>query len=181
VRAERRRRRLRRGILTALLLLLLLLRCECDPPAPPPPAPPPPEEPPAPPAPAPKPKAAAPAHKRRPLKVHVEPQPRAPMNGGGRAAPGWLTEFRLQVAARSQRLAQCFRGAEGPGALRWTTSVNPESGAATDHELEPVGPHADLSREQRDCVVQVLTQPPYRIGAPRDQALPDRVSLLIEF
>jgi len=176
VRRDRNRRRVRRAVILALLLLACLMRCECEQ------APPPvnavvretPEVKPKIPAPAPPPK-------REPLRVQVKPQPRGSYLGDAQAPPTWLDDFRLQVAARGPRLAQCFTGTDRPGVLRWTAAVNPESGAVADHELEPLGPGAELKREQRDCVVRVLSSPTYRLSAPRAQVLPNRISLVIEF
>ncbi len=85
------------------------------------------------------------------------------------------------MAARSGRLSECFKGAEKPGALRWTTSVSPESGAVSQHELEPLGAGAEIQGEQRACVLQVLSNPAYKLGAAQKQALPNRLSLVIEF
>jgi hypothetical protein len=159
------------------LLLASFIRCEC--------APPPPAELPkveakgatepqvAPPVPTPA--------RRQPLHARIEPQARASYPGHEQASPAWLEEFRLQVAARSPRLAQCFTGSDRPGTLRWTTSVNPRSGAASDHELEPVGASAELRREQQECIVRALSNPPYRLTAPPGESLPQRVSLVIEF
>jgi hypothetical protein len=179
VRRERNRRRVRRAVTVALLLLLAcLIRCECQqgPPSPPP---------------AkgetqetleakPKPPVTAPA-RREPLRAQVKRQPRATYEGEAQAPPNWLEDFRLQVAARSPRLAQCFTGTDRPGALRWTASVNPESGAVSDHEAEPVGPGPELRREQRDCVIRTLSNPPYRLSAKQKQELPTRISLVLEF
>ena len=176
VRRERNRRRVRRAVILALLLLACLIRCECQQ------------------APAPesavvretpevKPRIPAPVPPPRPepLRAQVKPQPRGRYLGEEQAAPTWLDDFRLQVSARGPRLAQCFTGTDRPGVLRWTSSVNPESGAVADHELEPLGPGAELKREQRDCVVRVLSSPTYRLSAPRAQVLPNRISLVIEF
>ena len=178
VKRRKRRRRVRRTLTVVLLLLLLcLVRCDCQPPLPAPPAvkvePPEPE---------PKPKAPPPVRaKRPPIRARTEPQPRGGFEAEARAAPNWLDDFRLQVAARSARLARCFTGAEKPGALRWTTSVNPDSGAVADHEIEPLGPGAELQGEQRQCVVQALANPAYKLAESQKQALPDRISLVIEF
>jgi hypothetical protein len=178
IRRARARRRLRRAMGAALVLLLAsLIRCECAPP-------PPPEvpkveakgavetkaEPPVP----------APA-RRQPLRAQIAPQARASYQGPERASAVWIDEFRLQVAARSPRLAQCFTGSDRPGTLRWTASVNPRSGAVSDHELEPVGASAGLRPEQHACVVSALSSPPYRLTAPEGESLPQRVGLVIEF
>lgn len=180
VKAEReRRRRIRRNILLAILaLLLLLIRCECGPGTPPiaekaAVVPPKPEV-------KPKPKVTIKGPKK-PLNGTGGKTDRAAMGLGTPVPPSWIEEFQLQVAARSPRLAQCFAGIERPGALRWSASVNPQSGAATDHELEPVGVSTDLSPEQRECVVKVLSSPVYKLTAPEKEALPNRISLVIEF
>jgi hypothetical protein len=184
-RAQRRRRRTV-GLTVVLLLLLLLSRCECDPPPPPPPGPakvemPAPEKPklPAPPP--------VPARvKRPPLRARAEPVQRGDLATKARGAPVWLEELRTQVSARSPRLARCFNGAERPGALRWTASLNPASGWVSEHELEPVGQAVDLSKAQRDCLVLGLSSPAYRItrenqGEQKATVLPERISLVIEF
>jgi len=178
MRRARARRRLRRTLGVAVLLLLAsLMRCEC--------AQPPPSEVPKveakgevetqvePPVPAPA--------RRQPLRARIEPRDRASYQGPERGSPGWLDEFRLQVAARSPRLAQCFTGSDRPGTLRWTASVNPRSGAASDHELEPIGASAELRRDQRECVVRALSTPPYKLTAPQGESLPHRASMVIEF
>lgn len=177
-RARERRRRILRGIgIAIILLLLLLIRCDCGPGQPPPAA---------------KAVETKPEVKPKP-KVVVKPGPRKPIDGtggkasrntiglGAPASPTWIDEFQLQVAARSPRLAKCFTGIDRPGALRWSASVNPTSGAVSDHELEPVGVSVDLSPEQRECVVRVLSSPNYKLTAPEKEALPNRISLVIEF
>jgi hypothetical protein len=182
VRRERRRRRTRRALLTAgLLLLLSLLRCDCGPE----PVPPVPEvevEVEVEPTPPPVVKKPAPAKaKRPPLSAKTEAKPRNDFAGVGQPVPAWLDDFRLQVAARSARLAQCFTGSDRPGALRWSTSVNPENGAVSEHELEPVGQAAEIGGEQRACVLGVLSSPAYRLTEEQKQGLPKRISLVIEF
>ncbi len=187
-RAQRRRRRAL-GLIAVLLFLLLLSRCECERLPPPPPEPGKVEVPAAPE----KPKAPAPAParvKRPPLHARATPVQRGGLATSARGAPVWLEELRTQVSARSPRLAHCFNGAERPGALRWTASVNPASGWVSEHELEPVGQAVDLSRAQRDCLVLGLSGPAYRLsgalqgalqGARSATALPERISLVIEF
>lgn len=93
----------------------------------------------------------------------------------------WLAAFRLQVAARAPRLAQCFVGVERPGALKWTTSVEPASGRVSDHTLEPAFESAPLTTEQRACVLGVLTDPPYRLEIGAERSTPPRVAVAIEF
>ena len=91
-----------------------------------------------------------------------------------------LDDFRLQVAARSPRLALCFKGADRPGALRWNVALNPESGAVSDHVFEPVGA-AELSPAQRECMQRTLSSPGYHVTQADRQSLSSRVSLVIEF
>ena len=178
VRRERTRQRLRRiGTALLLLLLLCLVRCECE-------TVPPPQQP----AKAPavpvlkvaKPKP-APKKKTRPIAVKMVPQERGKYTAAGRASPSWIEDLRLQVAARSVRLAQCFTGADRPGVLRWTARVNPDSGAVSDHEIEPIPANAELGRDQKACVVGVLGTPSYRLHPAEIETLPDSVSLVIEF
>lgn len=180
VRRERKRRRVRRAVgLAVLALLLLLVRCEC---APPPPevlekgaemAAPEPKQPMPPPAPA--------ATKPPPLKARIKSVQRASYEGQAQVPPTWLEEFRLQVAARSPRLATCFTGTDRPGALRWTAALNAESGAVSDHELETVGAATSVSQAQHECLLKALSNPTYRLNVPKGQALPDRVGMVIEF
>lgn len=94
----------------------------------------------------------------------------------------WLPAFRMQVAARSPRLAECFVGAEQPGKLKWTAAVDPVEGRVADHILEPTVQNTELTSFQRGCVLQVLVQPPYRLEAGEDSpSTPSRVSIVIEF
>jgi hypothetical protein len=97
------------------------------------------------------------------------------------AAPGWVDDFRLQVAARSPRLAECFVGLDKPGALRWTAAVNAKSGAVADHQIESVPPSPELQRGQHDCVVRILSNPNYTLRALQEEALPKSIALVIEF
>ena len=176
----RRRRWIQRSVGPALIaLLLMFLRCECEPPKPGPArlaldagvasepkkvVVPPTKTPPPP-----------------PLHGRIESQPRTTYRGTATPTPSWLEEFRLQVAARSPRLAQCFTGSDRPGALRWTTAVNGQSGAVSDHGLEPVGTGGDLDGKQRECVLKVLSDPKYRLPSQSEATLPQRISLVIEF
>jgi len=172
---RRRRRRLLAVLAVILLLLLLALRdCECDAaPATPPagtaataatrapvrPLPPPP------------PITGRVERVRRP--AFVEPSP---------AARTWLDDFRLQVAARSPRLADCFRGTDSPGGLRWTCALSPTDGATADHELEPLRGTVAVSKEQRECLVRALASPAYHLQpGPGTPSTPVRVSMVIEF
>jgi hypothetical protein len=179
IRRQRNRRRIRRGIGLALLLVLAsFINCQCD-------------------------EAQAPRSERAPeVSVKVEPtkkvkaptnagqkplrgelgrQPRAELHSEGIPPPSWLEEFRIQVAARSPRLARCFRGTDRPGALRWSAAVNAESGTVSDHALEPVGPGGLVDNAQRQCVLNALSSPGYRLKAGNARALPERVSIVIEF
>lgn len=93
----------------------------------------------------------------------------------------WLESFHLQVAARSPRLAECFIGAERPGRLKWTASVDPVEGHATGHALEPVLLGEELTRQQRSCVEGVLSAPLYKLEVDEARATPSRVGMVIEF
>lgn len=178
VQREKRRKRIRRAVtIAALLLLAMLVRCECQPPPVPPP------EPVVKPAPAevkPK-KPEPPASKPKAFSERMTRQRRGNYQNEAQTSPSWLDDFRIQVAARSPRLAQCFSGTERPGALRWTAAVNVASGSVSDHALEPVGTGGELSGKQRDCVQGVLSSPGYRLKPEQKQDLPGRVSIVIEF
>jgi hypothetical protein len=183
VREARRKRRIRQGVgLVVLLLLALFFRCDCTPEpavvvvAPTPDAG----------TPVVEKKPAVPVKvKQKPLTGKVDTQPRGKYENDSSATPSWLDEYRLQVAARSPRLAECFTGAERPGALRWSASVNAASGAVSDHGLEPVGPGPSVQDSQRECVLRVLSNPPYKLNVPKEEAeqqkLPRRISIVIEF
>lgn len=168
-RAQRRRRRNRRLLmaLSLLLLLLLLIRCEVPQIGGP-------GEP-------------TPVAETRPEQAdptfgaHVETQNRPGYNVAARPGPDWLDELRLQVAARSTRLATCFNGSERGGAIRWTTSIDVKTGAVTGHELEPLGATPSLTDEQKRCATQALSQPGYHLTHPPSSKLPNRVSLVLEF
>ncbi|MBL8952547.1 MAG: hypothetical protein JNK82_17340 [Myxococcaceae bacterium] len=177
VQEARRKRRIRRAVVSAAaLLLLLFVRCDCG------------EGPVIEPA---VPdagvvrdagvKVAAKVLKRPPLPGKVEPQPRPDLGPQAPPSPSWLDEFRMQVAARSPRLAECFTGIENAGAIRWSTSVNPNGGTVSDHELSPTGVGVDLTKEQRTCILEVLSKPVYQLKVPGNEGLPNRVSLVIEF
>ncbi len=177
--ARRRKRRQRALAIAAciLLLLLALMRCECDPP--PPPAPVVTEPVTAPlignttPAPPKKPK--------RALKGTIEASDRGAMAVEPTEAPAWLQQFRLQVAARSPKLAACFNGAERPGALRWSALVHAQSGRVSESVVEPVFRGVELDQEQHDCLVARLTETPFKLDEPSPQAAARRVSLIFEF
>lgn len=167
-----RRRRL--GLLVLLLLLLgLWSRCRCGEEvveAPPPLGE---VEPAAPAAPLPsRPEAPTPRMTRLDRPALPTPPPRS---------PDWLQAFHEQVAARAPRLAACFVGTEQPGALRWSTSVDRASGRVSEHRLQPTLQGASLSEEQESCVLQVLSEPAYKLPSEPGQLLPERVALVIEF
>jgi len=181
-RKRRRRRRIRNGIAAALAVLFVLLwRCDCAKPPPPAPVvekqevkkePPPP------------PPLVKPGVKpKKKLEAEMASKLRGSYGGEERAAPSWVDDFRLQVAARSVRLASCFTGIDKPGALRWTASVNPESGAVSDHELEALASTMPIWPREKTCLIGALSNPPYKIsGAPPvKEGIPNRVSIVIEF
>ncbi|MFL5320118.1 MAG: hypothetical protein ACJ790_10725, partial [Myxococcaceae bacterium] len=133
VQRARTKRRLQQAAgLTLLLLLLFFIRCDC-------------EQPPSTlmatvadagtPELAKKLPEVADAGRPPPLHAKVKTQDRSNFRGAESPAPSWLDDFRLQVSARSPRLAECFKGSDRPGALRWTAAVNAESGTVSDHEL----------------------------------------------
>lgn len=168
----------RRGCLLILLILLILLLirlCACAPP-------PEPEVP----APVPVPTGPAPVPEPPPPPPRP-PTPRLPRTDRPEfvAAPPepvpWLASFRLQVAARSPRLATCFEGSERPGRLKWTTSVEPGDGHVSEHAIEPMLRTDDLTAAERACVTGVLSDPPYRLDGAEPRSTPHRVGLVIEF
>ena len=186
LKSARDRRRRRRALLlaAALLLLALLSRCECvcaSPPAPDGPA----DE-------VAEVRPARVAAKQRPLPRRaptrfqgVAPTARPRFAGERVLPPTWLDDLRLQVAARSPRLAHCFAGAAVPGALRWSTAVNPKTGEVSDSTLEGVAKDTALTTSQRNCLLETLTAQHYRLppdpADTDDEPLASRVSILIEF
>lgn len=165
-------------LLLPLILLLLLRDCACS--EPPPPAPTdccPCEEGPtgeAVPAPEPEPEP-------RVKPGRIEPRPRPAFRPPAPRKLDWIGDFRLQVAARSARLAACFEGVPTPGSLKWTTSVEPVEGTVGEHDLEPMLLSAELTGRQRRCVLEVLEDPGYRLTPGEEPSTPSRVSLVIEF
>ncbi len=161
-------------LLLLLLLLLALIRdCRCnDVPAPPPPQD---------------------TGVSEPVPtVPVEPPPPTPTGRlERRDRPGyatetpaplpWIASFRMQVAARGPRLAECFVGAQRPGTLKWTTAVEAKHGLVSDHTLEPTLLSEELSKKQRECIVDVLSDPPYRLQTSDERSTPARVGMVIEF
>jgi hypothetical protein len=178
LRKARIRRRVRLGILGAVLLAAaLLFHCRCDAPVKPAKGSSPALQ--AVVAPV---RARKPAEKRPPaIHARVEPQHRGRFTNAAPTSPAWLDAFHLQVSARSPRLAACFSGADRPGALRWTASLDPKSGAVSDSAFEPVGATAELGHAQRECAVKVLSTPAYRLVVPTLQGLPARIALVITF
>ena len=49
------------------------------------------------------------------------------------------------------------------------------------HEFEPLGNSANLRTEQKACVTKALSDPGYLLENPPSEALPNRVSLVLEF
>lgn len=93
------------------------------------------------------------------------------------APPPWLASLRVQVAARTPRLARCFEGAALPGALKWTAAF--AAGRPSDQRLTPLASTTSLPAARRACVLKVLSTPGYRL--PDGGAGVARVSLVIEF
>ena len=180
-RAKQRRRRMQQLALVLLvILLLLLLRLDCT-------------------------DVPSTASVSQPAAVEIEPKaaelpkkplPRKPqlklvgqIKASDRASmaleslepPPWLPQFRLQVAARSPRLASCFDGAERSGALRWSALVHARAGRVTESVVEPVFRGVNLEEAQLDCLVKGLSELPYVLDEPDPQAAARRVSLIFEF
>lgn len=177
---QRQRRKRQLALLLLVILILLLLRLDCV------------EEPS--PSVFPSPSMAVPAPrkhdkpgrgqaKRNPLRLEgrVEGSDRTSLALDPLAPPTWLPEFRLQVAARSPRLAACFVGTERPGAMRWSALVHARSGRATESVVEPVFRGASLAEDQLDCLVKGLTEQPYVLDPSSPEVAARRVSLIFEF
>jgi hypothetical protein len=176
--AQKRKSR-KRWLLGAAVLLIIMLclsKCRCTDAGPTPP---------------PKPQAAVvkvekvlpPQAKRQAAPANkATPRLRARYQTESATEPAWVEAFRLQVAARSQRLSECFVGTSRPGAIRWTASITAETGAVFDHHIDPMPPGEDLSAEQQRCVVGVLAKPGYqKLATIHAGALPETVSLVLEF
>ena len=116
-----------------------------------------------------------------PVTGRIATTPRPTMTTEGVAPPLWLTALRIQVAARSPRLAECFEGTTRPGTLRWSVAVDPDHGVVSDPEVEPTLAGQELSHAQRRCVLGVLSDPPYQLATGDQPATPARVALVIEF
>lgn len=185
LKAKRRRRR-RITLLIILIIIWLLLRdcdCECGEPGPPPPPPDaavvtdaaPPDA--AVPKPPPK------KRTRKRFKGRIKPKARPDFVTPTPPPQDWLAALRLQVAARSPRLARCFEGSEQPGALKWSASVDVPRGVVSDHDFEPVLDGAEMTRSLERCLIGVLSTPSYRLPAPKVEGptSPERVSIVLEF
>ena len=170
-----RRRRWRWALFVAgIVLLLLLLRdCSCA-------------EPPEPVGPGPVGEGTAaepvePVAAPAPLTGRIERRDRPEFGSAPPKPLPWIASFRLQVAARGPRLAECFVGAQRPGALKWTASVEPDSGRVSDSVLEPTRESDALTSGQRACVLEVLSDPAYRLQTGEARSTPSRVGIAIEF
>ncbi len=96
----------------------------------------------------------------------------------------WLGDFHLQVAARSPRLAACFRGVAESDALQWSAGVESLSGTVVEGTVTPLSETAPLTWAEQDCVQDVFATPAYTLSAgpdPEGRSLPTRVRLLLEF
>jgi hypothetical protein len=173
VQNAKKKRRIQRLLIVVLLLLLLFIRCDCGPGLE-----------------SAKPDAgidaglvsipdAGTVKTTRPLRGQVRPVLRPPLEMPAPLAPKWLDAFRIQVAARSARLAQCFDGAQRPGAIRWSCSMNSKTGVTSDHEFESVA-DSDVNLNNQ-CLIQVLSKPPYGFTGIDTAEMPGRVSIVIEF
>ena len=120
--------------------------------------------------------AKAPRHRGR-----MKPRSRPRYRNKAPSPQSWLPEFRLQVAARGPRLSRCFEGAERPGALKWTATVDTARGIVSDHHFEAVLTGATLSKTLRACLVHALSTPPYGLSTEDGRSSPSRVSIVIEF
>lgn len=118
---------------------------------------------------------------RRKLSGKVKSEQRGNLALDLSSVPPWLDAFRLQVAARSPRLARCFEGNERPGAMRLSALVNAGSGRMSEPAIEPAFRGADLTSTQEKCLLRVLASQPYKLGADAPQAASRRVSLIFEF
>lgn len=169
---QRRRRRNLIGLLLALLAILLMMQnCTC--------------------APAPEPQKSAmhpgpgesspPEPPKRSWSGRLSRQGRPTFTPPAQQPLTWIDRYRMQVAARSPRLAACFVGATRPGTLKWSAAVSPQEGTVSAHTLETTLGSDPLSREQRACVLEALSTPPYQLGVDDGGSAPSRVSMVIEF
>ncbi len=115
------------------------------------------------------------------FKGRISTRLRARYDGEAPAQQTWLTVFRMQVAARSPRLASCFEGIETPGAMKWTATIHLKKGTISDHDFEPVLDGASLSAPLKACLANVLSKPSYRLTVPSTATRSSRVAMVIEF
>lgn len=169
----RAKRRWRALLLLVLIFLLLAVCCNCNCEGPPEPAPVPEE-----PAPV---EVVEPVAPPAPITGKIKKKRRPPYQNEAPKPLPWLASFRMQVAARSPRLSECFVGVDRPGTLKWTTAVEPKEGRVADHELEPMLLSAPLTKRERACVLGVLTNPPYKLVTGDEPTTPSRVAMVIEF
>ena len=66
--------------------------------------------------------------KSRLSRGRIEPQQRPQYKSEMPSKKRWLRTLRLQVAARSPRLAKCFVGIKAPGAIKWSATIAVDSG-----------------------------------------------------
>ncbi|MEO1173523.1 MAG: hypothetical protein AAFX94_15945, partial [Myxococcota bacterium] len=149
----RRRRRIKRTVgivLLAVVVLLLLLRCDDPPELVKPPSP----------------KVAA---AEEPGPGEIAPRVGQPVDRPAissirrRTLPparprstAWLDALRLQVGARGAALARCFQGVSGPGTLRWSATVDSQTGLARGSKIESVRGSWSVTPTQHRCAVDVL-------------------------
>ena len=75
-----------------------------------------------------------------------------------------------------------FVGADRPGRLKWTAAMAPVDGRVSEHTLEPTVAEEVLTKQQKTCVIGVLSEPPYRLDVGEGKrATPSRVGMVIEF
>lgn len=102
-------------------------------------------------------------------------------------APEWFEVLRRQVLARSPRLADCFKGAERGGGVRWSATFNPVTGRVSDHSLLLINTTVTLLEEQESCLIDVLSSPQYAPvvgesgGSSRLPSQPLQIHMVIEF
>ena len=92
----------------------------------------------------------------------------------------WLSSYQLQVAARSPRIAACFEGTEGPIDLRWTATIDPQTGRVTERELVPTLPARGLTAREKDCTLQALSDPEYSLDFGTAAPESRRISIVLE-
>ena len=93
----------------------------------------------------------------------------------------WVANFKLQVAARSPRLATCFEGSEQPGALKWIATIAPAQGEVLNQDFETFLGAIEISKQQRACLEQVLKSPAYRLPKAKANSPSSRIGIVIEF